>query len=145
MMAIMARDLEAVLDFENDFSSRQRKKFRHAQMLEGLNMARGDRESATFQKIDKLRGFTSTLQKSLKRKHDQLQQQRHPAPKFKAGQSIVQWWADWMKSVKEPPAGYGKKTYKRPSWYVGDVLAFVRYGTSRYAGVEITDNWYKVH
>ena len=99
-------------------------------------MARGDRESATFQKIDKLHLFASALQKSLKRKRDQVQQQRLPDPKFKNGQGLLQRWANWMKSAKEPPENYGKK--KRPWWFwwfSGEVCSFKGYGTSRYAGV----------
>ena len=136
IIAIMARDEKALFDFENEVSCRQKKKVLFAQRGEWANMARGDRESATFQKIDKLHLFASALQKSLKRKRDQVQQQRLPDPKFKNGQGLLQRWANWMKSAKEPPENYGKK--KRPWWFwwfSGEVCSFKGYGTSRYAGV----------
>ena len=132
IMAIMNRDEEAKNAY---IPCRQRKKISFALIGERHNMARGDRESATFHKIDK-------LHEDLRRKD---KTERPPEPKFKNGQSVLQWWADWMKSVKEPPERYGKKGFKRPWWFSGEVCSFVKYGSLRYAGVKVKANLYRVY
>ena len=67
---------------------------------------------------------------------------RLPNPKFRAGQSVLQWWASWMKSVQETPKNYKKKS--RPAWYSAEICSLNKYGTIRYAGQEVTDNLYNV-
>ena len=67
---------------------------------------------------------------------------RLPNPKFRAGQSVLQWWASWMKSVQETPKNYKKKS--RPAWCSAEICSFNKYGTIRYAGQEVTDNLYNV-
>ena len=41
-------------------------------------------------------------------------------PRFRAGQSVLQWWASWFKNGGPPPKSYRKK--KRPSWYSGEIV-----------------------
>ena len=52
----------------------------------------------------------------------------HPLPRkplFREGQSVMQWWAPWMKDalLNELPGTYSKR--KRPSWFKADVLVVV--------------------
>ena len=49
----------------------------------------------------------------------------HPLPRkplFREGQSVMQWWAVWMKDapLNELPGSYAKR--KRPAWFKADVL-----------------------
>ena len=108
-------------------------------------MARMDRESKIFQQIDKM--------------HDDLrfyQQEREtqlglgtiiPRPKFMCGQSVLQWWAGWMKTAQTMPTRYSNKDSecKRPAWFSGEVLSFHSWGTIKYAGQEYTANLYNVY
>ena len=41
-------------------------------------------------------------------------------PLYRAGQSVLQWWASWFKSGEPRPKGKGKK--KRPRWYSGEIV-----------------------
>ena len=66
-----------------------------------------------------------------------------PDPKFKCGQSVLQWWARWMKSAEETPQTY-KKTL-RPAWFSAEVCSFKEYGTLRYARQLCTANLYNVY
>lgn len=147
IMAIIARDEEAKKIAYTSLSKRQKDKLRGKWYGEWRQMERGDRESKIFQSIDK---ENAKMQKSIEKLRDNLRRKRKrerlPDPKFKNGQSVLQWWAQWMKSAKEPPKKYGgKKGFARPAWYSGDVLAFQEYGTILYAGVQVKDNLYRVH
>ena len=92
--------------------------------LELRNMVQGDRESRTFQEIDN------------------MHEERLPDPKFKCGQSVLQWWASWMKSAQETPKTYNRIT--RPRWFSAQIVEVMEYGTIRYAGQEVKDNLYVV-
>ena len=72
-----------------------------------------------------------------------MHEERLPDPKFKCGQSVLWWWASWMKSAEETPKKYNRFT--RPRWYSVEVLSFEGYGTIRYAGQEVKDNLYNVY
>ena len=45
-----------------------------------------------------------------------------PAPLFRGGQSVHQWWAGWMSGAYETPAGIRGKT-GRPAWYSAAVYS----------------------
>ena len=45
----------------------------------------------------------------------------HPEPRFCAGQSVLQWWANWFKNEGPAPTHYGKK--RRPTWFSGEVVS----------------------
>ena len=45
-----------------------------------------------------------------------------PAPLFRGGQSVHQWWASWMSGAYETPAGIKGKT-GRPAWYSASVYS----------------------
>ena len=103
---------------------------------EHRNMKRGDRESKTYMAIDDM--------------HEQLRRYRAqefrfaiPPALFKCGQSVLQWWASWMKNALETPKSYNKKN--RPAWFSAEVTSYVRYGEIKYAGQMMTAHLYHVY
>ena len=132
--AIAARDAEAVA--AHHALPRKRKTAERAWFMGNQrNLARADRESKIYQAIDAM--------------HEELRMYREakagfalPKPAFKQGQSVLHWWASWMKTAKQTPATYNTK--HRPSWYSAEVCTYARYGTLRYAGQEYTENLYDV-
>ena len=105
--AILTRDAEAER-VHHGLSKRRRAEERAWFKANERNMARGDRESKVFQQIDGM--------------HEELKMYREekagcaiPEPKFKTGQSVLQWWSSWMQSAAETPRSYNKKN--RPAWF----------------------------
>ena len=132
--AIRARDQEATDDY---MSLPKRPRTEHTEREhtatawklrspELPNMVQGDRESRTFQEIDK------------------MHEERLPDPKFKCGQSVLfaQVWRK-LKFAQETPETYSRWNY--PVWFSADILSFKEYGTIRYAGQEVKDNLYNVY
>ena len=120
MEAIMARDKEAS-DYFRFLPKRKRVQERCWMLAEQYNMARGDRESRTFATID-------IMHQELKRYREMALQQSIPDPKFKCGQSVLQWYASWMKSAQQTPRTYNKKS--RPVWFSADAFVFHRDATA---------------
>lgn len=58
--------------------------------------------------------------------------QRMSPHKFTSGQSIIQWWASWFKTI---PDKVGKA---RPAWFFGEVLAVYGFKSIWYAGLKRT-------
>ena len=82
--------------------------------------------------------------------HEELRRYRElelrveiPPALFKCGQSVLQWWASWMKDAKETPASYNKKT--RPAWFSAEVTSYCGYGDIKYAGQMIRAHLYNVY
>ena len=133
--AIEARDAEAVA--AHHALSRKRKTIERAWILGNQrNLARADMESKIYQQI--------------KGMHEELRMYRQakagfalPKPTFKAGQSVLHWWASWMKTAMQTPATYNTK--HRPAWYSAEVCTDDRYGTIRHAGQLYTENLYNVY
>ena len=91
---------------------RKRDEMRCKFMAEQGNMGRGDRESKIFQQIDSM--------------HEQLRSIRAekfgvsiPMPKFRTGQSVLQWWAAWMKRAEVTPSSYNRGNH--PAWFSAEV------------------------
>ena len=133
--AIAARDAEAVAVHKN-LSKKQRTAERAWYLGNQRNLARADRESKIYQQIDAM--------------HEELQMYRQvkagfalPKPTFKAGQSVLQWCASWMKTAAQTPATYNTK--HRPAWFSAEVCSYVRFGSMRYAGQLYTANQYDVY
>ena len=133
--AIAARDAEAVAVHKN-LSKKQRTAERAWYMGNQRNLARADRESKIYQQIDAM--------------HEELRMYRQakagfalPKPTFKAGQSVLHWWASWMKTATQTPATYNTK--HRPAWYSAEVCTYDRFGSMRYAGQLYTENLYNVY
>ena len=66
-----------------------------------------------------------------------------PPALFKCGQSVLQWWAPWMKDAEETPASYNKKN--RPWWFSAEVTSYRGYGDIKYAGQMTRDHQYNVY
>ena len=49
-----------------------------------------------------------------------------PPPLFKAGQSVHQWWANWMAGAHLPPPGIKGKN-GRPAWYSASVFSWEQF------------------
>ena len=65
-------------------------------------------------------------------------------PRFRAGQSVLQWWASWFKNEGPAPKVYGKK--RRPSWFSGEILTPAVWTEDKvYAGVKYTGWVYPTH
>ena len=101
-----------------------------------LKSAPGDRESKVFQQID-------AMHEELKMYREEKAGRAIPEPKFKTGQSVLQWWSSWMKSAAETPLSYNKKN--RPAWFSAEICSYNNYGTIRYAGQLTTSNLYNVY
>ena len=113
-------------DYWDGLSKKQRDLQRAWRLGEHRNMKRGDRESKIYMAIDDM--------------HEQLE---IPSALFKCGQSVLQWWASWMKNALETPKTYNKKS--RPAWFSAEVTSYVRYGKIKYAGQTMTDHLYHVY
>ena len=123
---VMQRDQEATKAY-NMGSKKTRLNLRAKWKAETVNMEKADRDSKRWQAIDK-----------------RLAEALAPSePKFHAGQSVLQWWATWMKSATHPPKRYNKKD--RPWWFSAEVLSIAGYGTITYAGREWTGSLYHVY
>ena len=68
--------------------------------------------------------------------------EKRPPPLFRHGQSALQYWASWMAKAKESPATIQGK--HRPKWYSGEIIAYLKWDTVTYAGVEFTGHTYRV-
>ena len=67
-----------------------------------------------------------------------------PAPLFANGQSVIRWWASWMKEATELPASYNK--LNRPNWYSAQILTYVGWKEDRnYCGVPQACHFYAVY
>ena len=65
-------------------------------------------------------------------------------PLFRAGQSVLQWWAGWFKSAKTGEGHYNKGA--RPSWFSGEICSPGVYVESMiYAGLPYKGFVYPVH
>ena len=132
--AVRQRDQEA-LEYYQNLPKRQKTVERGWLHAEWRNMARGDRESRIFQTID-------IMLADLRAYKEMELKVAVPDAKFKCGQSVLQWWAGWMKSAEETPQTY-KKTL-RPAWFSAEVCSYKEYGTMKYAGQLFTEHLYIV-
>ena len=133
--AVRQRDQEA-REYYQHLSKRQKTVERGWLHAEWRNMARGDRESRIYQTIDNMHA-------DLRAYKEMELKVAVPDPKFKCGQSVLQWWAGWMKSAEETPQTYKKKL--RLAWFSAEVCSLKEYGTIRYAGQLCTANLYNVY
>ena len=57
-----------------------------------------------------------------------------PKPKFREGQSVIQYWASWFSKAKGPIDQYNKKN--RPAWYFADINSYCGWSPGHlYAGM----------
>ena len=69
--------------------------------------------------------------------HEQLRRYRSqelrveiPPAAFSCGQSVLQWWAPWMKDALETPQNYNRKN--RPAWFSAEIASYCGYGDIKY-------------
>ena len=122
---VQCNDKEAA-DYWDGLSKKQRDLQRAWRLGEHRNMKRGDRESKIYKAIDDM--------------HEQL---AIPSALFKCGQSVLQWWASWMKNALETPKTYNKKN--RPAWFSAEIASYCRYGDIKYAGQTMQAHQYHVY
>ena len=102
---------------------------------EHRNMKRGDRESKVYMTID-------VMHEQLLRYHSQELGVEIPVAAFMCGQSVLQWWAPWMKDAPETPPHYNRKN--RPAWFSAEIASYCRYGDIKYAGQTMRAHQYHV-
>ena len=133
--AVRMRDEEAGRTYVAS-SKRKRDQMRCKFMAEQRNMGQGDRESKIFQQID-------SMHEQLRRFGAETLGVSIPMPKFRTGQSVLQWWAPGMKRAEVAPSTYNRGN--RPAWFSAEVCSYKAYETIRYAGQETTGNTYNVY
>ena len=81
--------------------------------------------------------------------HEQLRRYRAqelrveiPPAASMCGQSVLQWWAPWMKDAPETPRHYNRRN--RPAWFSAEIADYYRYGDIKYAGQTIRAHQYHV-
>ena len=99
-------------------------------------MKRGDRESNIHMTID-------VMHEELRHFRSQALRIEIPPAAFKCGQSVLQWWAPWMKDAPKTPAHYNRKN--RPAWFNAEICSYCGYGDIKYAGQTIQQHQYHVY
>ena len=127
---------EAAAAYWGSLSKRQKDRDGARTLGEHGNMARVDCESKVYMAID-------VMHEELRRYRALELRVEIPPALFKCGQSVLQWWASWMKDAKETPASYNKKT--RPAWFSAEVTSFRGYCDIKYAGQMTRDHLYNVY
>ena len=99
-------------------------------------MKRGDRESKTYMSIDDM--------------HEQLRSYREqelrvevPPAASMCGQSVLRWWALWMKDAPETLWYYSRKN--RPAWFSAEITSYCHYGDIKYVGQTMRAHHYHVY
>ena len=106
--------------------SKKQKDQEHAWILgEHRNMKRGDRESKTYMRID-------DMHEQLRSCREQELRVEVPPAASMCGQSVLWWWAPWMKDAPETPWYYNRKN--RPAWFSAEIASYCGYGDIKYAG-----------
>lgn len=139
--AVEARDKEA-LDFQASLTKKERLKIRSGTNAERNGMKKAD---SGVNLILRLQSRNEELTKNLSAPPAK------PAVvyQFRAGQSVLQWWASWFAKADQEAEGPPKqlKGSGRPGWYIGTILAPDPGTTSVvYAGIRFSDcPLYHVH
>jgi len=123
-------------DYWDSLSKRQKSKERGRILGEHWNMKRGDRESDIYMTID-------VMHEQLLRYHSQELGVEIPVAAFMCGQSVLQWWAPWMKDASETPPHYNRKN--RLAWFSAEIASYCGYGHIKYAGQTMLDHLYHVY
>ena len=113
-----------------DYWDRQSKKEKDRQRRRRLG------ESKIFSTIDLMH------QQLLRYRELELRVEIPPAL-FKCGQSVLQWWAPWMKDAVVTPKSYKRKN--RPACYSAEVGSHCGYGEIKYAGQTMWEHHYHVY
>ena len=98
-------------------------------------MKRGDSESKVYMTID-------VMHEELRR-YRALELRVEILALFKCGQSVLQWWAPWMKDATVTPIHYNRKN--RPAWFSAEIASYCGYGDIKYAGQTMRAHQYHVY
>ena len=123
-------------DYWDGLSKKQKDQERAWMLGEHRNMKRGDRESKTYMTID-------DMHEQLRRYREQEFRVEIPPALFKCGQSVLQWWASWMKDASKTPRHYNRKN--RPAWFSAEIASYCGYGDIKYAGQTMRAHQYHVY
>ena len=127
---------EAAAAYWGSLSKRQKDRDGARTLGEHGNMARVDCESKVYMAID-------VIHEELRRYRALELRVEIPPALFKCGESVLQWWASWMKDAEETPASYHKKN--RPAWFIAEVTSYCGYADITYAGHVIREHLYNVY
>ena len=65
-----------------------------------------------------------------------------PTAAFMCGQSVLQWWARWMKDARKTPRRFNRRN--RPAWFSAEIASYCGYGDIKYAGQTMRAHQYNV-
>ena len=106
-------------------SNKKLKTLKSHAIAEKAHMFRSDLESQGHEQInDMMLGITVSRELQTN--------QANPGPKFRHGESVVQWWASWMATATAVPSTYSANA--RPAWYIAEILGYVGQKSVMYAG-----------
>ena len=134
--AMVKGNEQEAADYWDSQSKKEKDRQRAWRLGKQRNMTRGNRESNIFSTID-------LMHQQLLRYRELELRLKIPPALFKCGQSVLQWWAPWMKDAEETPASYNKKN--RPWWFRAEVTSYRCYGDIKYAGQVTRDHQYNVY
>ena len=83
------------------------------------------------------------LEAEVRRYREQELRVEIPPALSKCRQSVLQWWAPWMKNASETPQQYNRKS--RPWWFSAEIASYGLHGEIRYAGQTMTAQQYHVY
>ena len=105
-------------------SNKKLKTLKSHAMAENAHMFRSDLESQGHEQMnDMMLGITVSREQT---------NQKDPGPKFRHGESVVQWWANWMATATTVPVTYSAGN--RPAWFSAEILGYVGQKSVMYAG-----------
>ena len=146
------KETRAWLDGQN---RKQRHDLRSYIHMESMAMCREDHAGTLWRHAQVAEQYAKKLQQiidDLQAKARIVATQRPAAAapleaRFRAGQSVLQWWASWFKKEGPAPKVYGKRSkHKRPSWYSGELVSTPVWAENmEYAGVKHTGWVYPTH
>ena len=147
--ATSGEDAEAAAWYSN-LSKKLRRQIKGKIHMEGKAMIREDQFANVWRRAEMSEAAATDLLQSIQVLEAKTEAAvspaagEHPEPRFCAGQSVLQWWANWFKDEGPAPTRYGKK--RRPTWFSGEVVspaAFMK--ELPYAGMVYTGWVYPTH
>ena len=128
--------------------SREKLSKKHRQMQKGFEY----QEKSKMRKVDYeshlLRAVESEMLAKEIAQEDaemltKLAKVQEQEPKFRNGQSVLQWWAAWMDKCTVVPKQLKGKA--RPAWFDATVVVAQGIGETSYAGTNWREHLYQVH
>jgi hypothetical protein len=105
-------------------SKATRKRYSGGEHMECKKMLKADQESELRRALDSARFYQAASEGA--------QALGKSPPKFRCGQSVLQWWSPWFASSPEDPETMKKK--QRRSWYSAEIISYDGIKSIHYAG-----------